>query len=186
MKILEPKEYICDKCVVYKKTLQEDEITNTLSTAQENHIAKVQEARQAYKGNHSKAWNTTCRVYAVDMQKILLLPIIRGLKSCIFTPRLIVFNETFASMKVKEVKEGKMSTVRDKHYAEVWVESTAGRTKEYVANAFLSLIKKERDVHDFVSWTDNCASQNKNWCLYNAMVILINSETNSIASVSSI
>lgn len=82
------------------------------------------------------------------MQKVLLLPVISGLKSCIFTSRLIVFNETLASMKEKEVKGGKISTVKDKHYAVVWDESTAGRNKEHVANAFLSLIK-ERDACDY-------------------------------------
>lgn len=48
----EPKEDICDTCAVYKN-LQEDETTDSFSTAQENHIAKVQEARQAYKEDHS-------------------------------------------------------------------------------------------------------------------------------------
>lgn len=65
----------------------------------------------------------------------------------------------------------------------VWDESTAGTNKEHVANAYLSLIKKERDAKEFVFWADNCAAQNKNWCLYNAMVILVNSE-NQINSIS--
>ena len=76
-------------------------------------MTKVQEARQAYNEDNSKVWSSTSRVYAVDLQKVLLLPVITGLKSCIFTPRLIVFNETFASMKEKEVKEGKVAKVRD-------------------------------------------------------------------------
>lgn len=113
--------------------------------------------------------------HSVDMQKILLLPIINGLKSCIFTPRLVVFNETFASIKEKEMKDGKISVVKEAHYATLWDESTAGGNKEHVINAFLSLIKKERDANEFVFWSDNCAVQNINWSLYNAMVNLVNS-----------
>lgn len=71
---------------------------------------------------------------------------ISGLKSCIFTPRLVVFNETFASIKEKELKEGKVSTAKDKHYAVLWDESTAGSNKEHVTNAYLSLIKKEMQM----------------------------------------
>lgn len=105
----------------------------------------------------SKAWNSSSKVYAVGMQKVLLLSMTTDLKSCILTSRLIVFNKTFASIKEKEVKEGKVSTEKDKHYAVMCDESTAGRNKEHVTNTFLSLIKKERD--DFVFWADNCAAQ---------------------------
>ena len=94
------------------------------------------------------------------MEKVLLLPGTVGLKSCIFTPRRTVFNETFASMKAKEVKEGNISVVRDKHYGVLWEESVAGRNKEHVANAFLSLIKKERDANEFTFWADKCTAQN--------------------------
>lgn len=43
----EPNEDICDVCAVYKN-LQEDEITESVSTSRGNHIAKMQEARKAY------------------------------------------------------------------------------------------------------------------------------------------
>lgn len=89
----EPKEYICDTCAAYKHP-KEDEITDSVKMAQENHIEKAQEARHAYKEDSLKAWSSVSRVYAVDVQIVLLLPMINGffLKSCIFTPRLIVFN----------------------------------------------------------------------------------------------
>lgn len=90
------------------QNLQENEITVSLSISQEKYTEKVQEARKAYNEDNSMAWSSTSRIYAVDMQKVLLLLIITGLKSCIFIPRLIVFNETFATTKEKEVKEGKI------------------------------------------------------------------------------
>lgn len=51
-----------------------------------------------------------------------------------------------------------------------------------MTNAYSGLIKKERDANYFVFWTDNCAAQNKNWCLFNAVAILVNSgnQINSI------
>lgn len=177
----EPKEDMCDVCAVYKN-LNANEFTDSVSSSQTNHIAKVREARNAYNEDKTKEWSSTTRVYAVDLQKVLLLPMISGLKSCIFTPRLVVFNETFASIKEKELKEGKVSTAKDKHYAVLWDESTAGRNKEHVTNAYLSLIKKERDANAFVFWTDNCAAQNKNWSLYNAMAVLVNSD-NGVNSI---
>lgn len=44
---------------------------------------------------------TTTRVYSMDLQKVLLLPILPESKTCFFTSRLVVFNETFASLKLK-------------------------------------------------------------------------------------
>lgn len=43
-------------------------------------------------------------------------------------------------------------------------ELTVGRNKEDVINAYLSLMKKERDAKDFVFWADNCVTQS-NACI---------------------
>ena len=88
------------------------------------------------------------------MQKVLLLPIVHDMKACIFTPRLVVFNETFAEMKEREKKT---------HYLCVWNESQAGRKKEDIARAIYKVFQKERDVAKLIFWMDNCSGQNKNW-----------------------
>ena len=48
----------------------------------------------------------------------------------------------------EKMKEGNVSKVRDKHYALV---STAGRNKEHVANAYISLLLKKEGMQRILS-----------------------------------
>ena len=40
--------------------------------------------------------NTTTHYCSTDMQKVILLPIMIGVKTCIYTNRLVTFYQTFA------------------------------------------------------------------------------------------
>ena len=117
----------------------------------------AKKARQNYRQDSAQLWSEDTIGYAVDLQTVLLLPYLHDLKVCMFTSRLVTFNETFARM-------GKDKT--GKHVLTVWNESVAGRKREDIASTFAYVIQKIRDAAKFVFWLDNCASQNKNWTLY--------------------
>ena len=120
---------------------------------------------QLYRHDSAENWPTATAVFAVDLQKVLLLPRMQDLKSCIFTSRLVVFNETFAMMGSQSKKV---------HYLAVWDESISGRNRCDIASAFHKVLQKERDRQDFIFWLDNCSAQNKNWVLYSVLMTLIN------------
>ena len=82
-------------------------------------------AQEAYRVDSETAWPNGTVVYAADLQKVLL-PVLCDLKSCIFTLRLVVFNETFARMG-KDIRSDK------KNFLLVCDESTAGRKKDDIA-----------------------------------------------------
>jgi hypothetical protein len=88
------------------------------------------------------------------MMKVTMLPIM-PFKICIFTPRIIAFNETFSCIG----KEGQSAAV-------VWDESIAGRNSEDVASAYLKFFRVNRDAEEFTIFLDNCSAQNKNCQLF--------------------
>jgi hypothetical protein len=94
----------------------------------------------------------------------MLLPRMPDLNTCIFTSRLVVFNETFAIG----------SQTRKSHYLALWNESISGRTRADIASAFHKLILTETDCPNFIFWLDNCSSQNENWVLYSLLLALVN------------
>ena len=100
-------------------------------------------------------------VFAVDLQNVLLLPRMPDLKSCIFSSRLVVFNETLAMMGSQSKKV---------HYLALWNESIIGRSQCDVASAFYRIFQKERDSLEFIFRLDNCSAQNKNWVLYLSLI----------------
>ena len=115
---------------------------------------------------HDKAADipSSTAIFAVDMQKILLLPVMRG-KEYFFVSRLVCFNETFASIR------------NANDICVLWHEAIAGRNGANVASAFAQVILTlSGGIQDFVFWADNCAPQNKNWTLYSTFLQLVNSE----------
>lgn len=81
----------------------------------------------------------------MDLQKVILIPNMPDTKSSFFTSRLVVFNETYASLKQNAVC-----------HCVLWHEAIAGRKAENVTDSVLSLIKNERDIKDIILWADNC------------------------------
>lgn len=95
-------------------------------------------------------------------------------KDSFFTSRLIAFNETFAVM-------GKNK--KSPHFCILWHEGIAGRRAEDVACSFIKFIQLQRDAENLIIWLDNCTGQNKNWVLYSALIIYINSEYCTIKNI---
>jgi len=85
---------VTDDCAYYKQSNLEEEW--------KDHLELATKARQNYRENSGQEWPVDTAVFAADLQKILLLPYLHDLKVCMFTSRLITFNETFARME-KEI-----------------------------------------------------------------------------------
>ena len=49
-----------------------------------------------------------------------------------------------------------------------------GRNAPDVASTYISFIRSNRDINDFVFWVDNCSGQNKNWYLFAALANEVN------------
>ncbi|RUS83932.1 hypothetical protein EGW08_008287 [Elysia chlorotica] len=62
------------------------------------HIRRRDEARAAYKMDAGRTPDDQEIITSVDLQKVMMLPRLPGLKSCAFTKRIVVFNETFAGL----------------------------------------------------------------------------------------
>ena len=158
----EPDNDKCDDCAFYEN--QEDTEENRLLW--DKHVTMARKARESYRSDEDKKWPDETAVFAADLQKVLLLPRLHDLKSCIFTSRLVVFNETFARMGKSEVDFDNLLVV--------WNESLAGRKKEDIASAYYAVIERMSDTKNFIFWLDNCSGQNKNWTLYSMFIRLVN------------
>lgn len=84
----------------------------------------------------------------------------------LFFFRLVVFNETFASLKSE-----------DDNICVLWNESIRGRNAADVTSAYYNFItKSDPKITNFVFWVDNCSAQNKNWTLFSSFVIFVNAD----------
>ncbi|CAH1106435.1 unnamed protein product [Psylliodes chrysocephalus] len=139
------------------------------------HKVKVSKATAKYKANSLVPENENLGIYSMDLQKVILLPIMPGVKDALFVSRLVAFNLTFCSLKQNPTT---------KNYCSMWHEGIAGRDGHNIVDAIFKVFQVERDVKDYIIWCDNCTGQNKNWILYTALVYLINQESCGINSVS--
>lgn len=99
-----------------------------------------------------------------------MLPRMPGVKSSVFTCRIVAYHETFASVGKRKNK----NTI-----SVLWHEDTAGRSAAEITSAYVTALEKERDVRHSILWVDNCSAQNKNWCLLSSLVTLVSSDTTS-------
>ena len=60
------------------------------------HITAATETRSLYRKEKKRKWVEHEVAMSVDMQKVIMLPRLPGLKQAIFCKRLVLFNETFA------------------------------------------------------------------------------------------
>ena len=142
----------------------------------EFHINTATEARERYREEKNREWTDNEKVESVDMQEVIMLPRLPGLKVVVFCKSIAVFNESFAP--VGGSKNGK-----DKTTGVLWHEEIRGRSVADVASTFVSFIRKNRDTEYFVVWLDNCSAQNKNLYLYTALHNEVNSEGGYAPSV---
>lgn len=99
--------------------------------------------------------------------QVIQLPRLEGLKTIVFSQRLLAFNETFAPV-------GKHSRSHPV-VACLWDESTSGRSADDLMSSFHRVIIRFGKMQRIVFWLDNCAAQNKNWKLFLHLILLINS-----------
>ena len=124
--------------------------------------------RKEYRKDVEKSFSDTEKCFAVDMQKVIMLPVMCGVKSCLFTPRLTTYHLTFAPLGGKTHSKEKPTGV-------IWHDEISGRKDEDVTSGYIKLLKSLRDVRDVLIWADNCSSQKKCWTLYTALVFYLNS-----------
>ena len=108
---------------------------------------------------------------AADMQKVIMLPSMPGVKSCVFVNRLVAYHETFTPLGDQHKKK------HAKHVSSIlWHEGISGRSAADVTSAFIKAISMmAEDAKDIVIWCDNCSAQNINWNLFTSINRYINS-----------
>lgn len=104
---------------------------------------------------------------AADMQKVLLLPRMLAFKTCLFTRRLVCFNETYAPLGGPKGKYNNVTVL--------WNEAISGRDADDLTSSLWAFLKSCKDVINITFWMDNCSGQNKNWTLISSLVCAINS-----------
>lgn len=161
-----PKSDTCELCDTMKNKEKNEQLTESDKEVMENHKQMAQKERKELEKDAQHPHGVEKAVYSIDMQKVLLLPIMPKIKESHFTSRLVVFNETFAPVKSGSVPETA--------YCIVWHEAIYGRTADGVVSAIYSLISELQEVKEFVLWCDNCSAQNKNWILFSALVCIVN------------
>jgi len=125
------------------------------------HLAIAKEAREDYQRDATKKWEPFEEAFAVDMQKVIMLPKM-NVKEHFFISRLTVFNETFASLAGGD------------DICILWHEGIAGRDASDVTSSYYRAIQRASHANSFVFWVDNCSAQNKNWTLYSGLASLVN------------
>lgn len=156
-----PSSDVCDECQLYDK--QASPSIETIAT-HDHHKRRAMDALEEYRKDINEL---SAKVYSMDLQKVLLLPIVVGSKETIFTSRLVCFNMTFAPLSSKSDQPT---------YCILWHEAIQGRNAEDITSAILAFIGE--NVHtDYILWADNCTGQNKNWTLYTALVQVVNQES---------
>jgi len=131
------------------------------------HKALAAKVRQLYAEDKQASVSSKDHSFcSVDLQKVIMMPRLPGVKTAVFTRRLVVFHETFAPLKSLS------NTI-----SIVWHEAISGRRADDIASSFITAMKQESAVKHFTFWVDNCSAQNKNWTLYTAMVSYVNHES---------
>ena len=101
----------------------------------------------------------------VDLQKVMMLPRLPGVKSCAFTRRIVVFNETFAGLGTSS---NNVAVVRN--------ESVSGRNADDTCSAYWNFFMRERDAKSFILWCDDCSAQNENLTFFSFLATAVNSQ----------
>ena len=158
----------CETCLEKEKHMHENEVENcSVCSDWKKHIENARIARTKYREDAGKEWTDGTAYMSCDMQKVIMMPRMPGVKSAVFTRRVVLFHETFAPLG-----DGKDKPT----LAVLWHEGISGRNADDVCSAFSRAIEYMRDYPKLIFWCDNCAGQNKNWWLYTCLVTLVNKE----------
>ena len=128
----------------------------------------AKESRAEYRKGKERwngASNDAEHIVSADLQKVIMLPILPGLKKAIFCKRIVMFNETFAPLG---------GSKNEKPAGMLWHEGISGRNAEDVASVFLTYLREFENIHDTTIWLDNCSAHAKNWWLFTCLVHEVN------------
>ena len=117
--------------------------------------------------------------FSMEMQKVMMLPHLPGIKTALFTRRIIMINESIVPLG--KFKDHRKNSESMKAMGYIWHEAIQGRKDEDVASVLLKFLSDScyRDAETIVIWCDNCTGRNKNWALYSGIVQhMINSKSN--------
>ena len=109
----------------------------TICIEYNHHIDNANSAGDEYKkdkeGDPDKAY------YSVDMQKVVILPQLPGVKTAICTKRRVCFRETFAPLS--------SFTAESQPIGIIWKEAISHRSAGNVASDFNCFLTVKRDKH---------------------------------------
>ena len=130
-------------------------------------------SKEAYKIDARRQFEDDEFAMSIDLQNVIILPRLPGLKCSIFCKRLLFFNESFVHVGSK----------KGKGLGVIWHEALAGRSAKEIASTFINVMEYSefRDVTKF--WADNCNAQNKNWWLFSPLVKHANSNENPVKAI---
>lgn len=161
----------CEVCLKFKEDKHGDGVPcgPNCSPCAENakHLTLAGEARDAYK-NDGKVVLENTMVRSVDLQKVIMLPRLPGVKSACFTRRLVAFHHTFAPVA--------SYTSREKPVSILWHEAVSGRKCEDIASAAVLAMEQDRDMDHLIYYMDNCAGQNKNYTFFTTLMSAVNGQ----------
>ncbi|XP_044024086.1 uncharacterized protein LOC122862640 [Siniperca chuatsi] len=180
----EPGEEQCQQCLQHERHVKaKHQAANQdpgpdCSTCKkwEDHKERAARGRHHYKLDAEKQQSDNLSIRSVNLQKVILLPRMPGVRTAVFTKRISVFHETFATV-------GNKTGSKKKSISVIWHEGIAGRKAEEVASAYVCALQRERGVPHLVLWMDSCTTTNKNWCLLTTLASVVNHKSNSTEDV---
>ena len=101
------------------------------------HKNNAARSREMYQVDNDKEVNPEDAYFSVDMQKVIMLPRLPGVKTCVFTRRLVLFHETFALLGGK---------CRGKAVGVIWHEAASGRNAEDLASSYVKAIINNANI----------------------------------------
>ena len=159
----EPSHDECDVCLEYTMHIEEVIENHDANECEKCILAKSHlETAKKPRHEYQKELQDNVSAYAVDMQKVIILPKLSTKENC-FISCLDVFNETFAGLKAGSPD-----------YLALWHGGIAGRSAKNVTSTYVKCTVL--DASPILFWADNCAGQNKNWTLFIAMVQTVNAD----------
>ena len=165
----------CELCCEYLehvKIVSHDETNCELCATYAEHKLNYTRAREEYRMDADREWDSAEVVVSADLMKVFVLPVL-PFKECVFTSRLVAFNLTFALLNGK--KKGDHN-VNDAQRSISWHEETAGRNGDDIVSVYWKWLCLQRDRKKITIFADNCPAQNKQWKLFSCLLFAVNSQ----------
>ncbi|EDS27200.1 conserved hypothetical protein [Culex quinquefasciatus] len=164
----------CEACVGFEQHDRQtghgnppvDQPNCSICQVQLEHLKQSRTSRDEYRKD-GEMLKKGVVVYSVDLQKVIQLPRLEGLKTVVFSQRLVAYNETFAPVGSYAETQPVLPCL--------WTEATAGRASENILSTFIKFLKHHKTVREITLWMDNCSAQNKNWNLFGFLILFLNS-----------